>query len=119
MILQVQGRALAEPFPFGTELILDAQQMRGSQKVPSIDINHDGTADIDLWCNKVKARFVVAANTVTIITGEMSPRQCPPERARADDELMAALNAVTSWRMDGEALVLTGGRTLRFLAPTN
>jgi heat shock protein HslJ len=111
--------ALAQAFPYGSELVLDANPMRGSKKVPVIDIGQDGTADIGLWCNSVKARLVVAAHTITIITGEMPPRQCPPDRARADEELLTALNAATAWRMEPEALVFTGGRMLRFRVQTN
>src|SRR5713226_4318253 len=119
MLLGLTANALAQAFPYGAELILDASPMRGSKKIPSLDIGQNGTADIDLWCNTVKARLVVAANTITIITGEMSARQCPPDRARADDDLLTALNQVTNWRMDDSALVLTGGKTLRFLRQTN
>jgi heat shock protein HslJ len=111
--------AFAEPFPFGSELVLDVDPMRGSKKIPVLDIGQDGAAEIDLWCNTVKAQLVVAANTITIITGEMSSRQCPPDRARADDDLLTALNQATSWRMDDSALVFTGGRTLRFRRQTN
>jgi heat shock protein HslJ len=112
-------QAFAEPFPFGSELVLDVDPMRGSKKIPLLDIGQNGLAEIDLWCNSVKAQLVVAANTITIITGEMSSRQCPPDRARADDDLLTALNQVTNWRMDDSALVLTGGKTLRFLRQTN
>lgn len=118
-VLGTAAAALAQAFPFGAEFVLDARQLPGSKKVPSLGINRDGSGDIDLWCGKVKARFVVAANTVTIITGEPSAGQCPPDRVRADGDLMAALTAATNWRMDGEALIFTGGRTLRFLTPTN
>jgi heat shock protein HslJ len=111
--------ALAQPFPFGSELVLDADPMRGSKKIPVLDIGQNGAAEIELWCNSVKAQLVVAANTVTIITGEMSSRQCPPDRARADDELLAALNQATNWRMEDSALVFTGGKTLRFRLQTN
>jgi heat shock protein HslJ len=119
MLAGLAASALAQSFPFGTELVLDASPMRGSKKIPVLDIGQDGAADIDLWCNTVKARLVVAANTITIITGEMSTRQCPPDRTRADEELLAALNDVTSWRMEGQALVFTGGRPLRFRMQTN
>jgi heat shock protein HslJ len=119
IFLCLAPHALAEPFPFGGELVLDANPMRGSKKIPVLDIGQNGTAEIDLWCNSVKAQLVVAANTITIITGEMSSRQCPPERARADDELLTALNQVTNWRMEDSALVFTGGKTLRFLRQTN
>jgi heat shock protein HslJ len=109
----------AQGFPFGHELLLDASPMRGSKKVPMLDIGDAGTAEIDLWCNSVKAQLVVAGDTITIIAGEMAPRQCAPDRARADEDLLAALNGVTNWRMERSALVLTGSRTLRFRAATN
>jgi heat shock protein HslJ len=111
--------ALAQSFPFGSELVLDADPMRGSKKIPVLDIKENGIAEIDLWCNSVKAQLIVAGNTITIITGEMSARQCPPDRARADDELLAGLNQATNWRMENSALVFTGGKTLRFRVQTN
>jgi hypothetical protein len=79
--------AHADGFPFGHELLLDASPMRGSKKVPMLDIGDAGTAEIELWCNSVKAQLVVAGATITIITGEPSARQCAPDRARADDDL--------------------------------
>jgi heat shock protein HslJ len=119
IFLGLAPHAFGEPFPFGGELVLDVNPMRGSKKIPVLDIGQNGTAEIDLWCNTVKAQLVVAANTITIITGEMSSRQCPPDRARADDDLLTALNQATNWRMEDSALVLTGGKTLRFLRQTN
>src|SRR5215470_13603258 len=110
IFLGVALNALAQPFPFGSELVLDADPMRGSKKIPVLDIGQNGAAEIELWCNSVKAQLVVAGNTITIITGEMSARQCPPERGRADEELLAALNQATNWRMENSALVLTSGR---------
>ena len=111
--------AHAQGFPFGHELLLDASPMRGSKKVPMLDIGDAGTAEIELWCNSVKAQLVIAGATITIITGETSARQCAPDRARADDDLLAALNGVTNWRMERSALVLTGSRTLRFRPASN
>jgi heat shock protein HslJ len=119
IFLCMAPHALAQPFPFGSELILDANPMRGSKKLPVLDIGQNGTAEIELWCNSVKAQLVVAANTITIITGGMSSRQCPPDHARADDELLTALNRVTNWRMEDSTLVFTGGKTLRFRMQTN
>jgi heat shock protein HslJ len=109
----------AEGFPFGQELLLDASPMRGSKKVPILDIGDGGSAEIELWCNSVKAQLIVAGDTITIITGESSSRPCAPDRARADADLLAALNDVTSWRMERSALVLSGARTLRFRLQTN
>jgi heat shock protein HslJ len=119
IVLSPASKALAQSFPFGMELLLDVDPMRGSKKIPILDIGRNGAADIELWCNSVKAQLVIAGNTVTIITGEMSARQCPPDRVRADDELLAALNQATNWRMDGSALVFTGGKELKFRVQTN
>jgi heat shock protein HslJ len=119
MFLVLAPGAFAQSFPFGHELRLDANPMRGSKRVPVLDIGERGVAEIELWCNSVKAQLVIAANTITIITGEMSARQCPPEAARADEELIEALNQTTNWRMENLALVLTGGKTLRFRVQTN
>jgi hypothetical protein len=66
IFLCLAPRALAEPFPFGSELVLDANPMRGSKKIPVLDIGPNGAVEIDLWCNSVKAQLVVAANTITI-----------------------------------------------------
>ena len=119
IFLWAAPHAFAQPFPLGSELVLDADPMRGSKKIPVLDIRQNGAAEIELWCNSVKAQLVVAGNTITIITGEMSSRQCPTDRARADDELLTALNETTNWRMEDSVLVLTGGKTLRFRMQTN
>jgi hypothetical protein len=111
----------AQSFPFGRELVLDASPMRGSKKLPVLDIGDRGTAEIDLWCSSVKAQLVIAANTITIITGPKAPRSCSLDLARADDDLIDTLNQATNWRMEDYALVFTGGagRTLRFRIQTN
>jgi len=114
--------ARAQPFPYGRELLLDVNPMRGSKKVPSLDIGNGGAAEIELWCNTAKAQLVVAGNTITIVLGPTSARTCAPEVMRADDDLVAALNQVMTWRMDNAALVLTGApgaRPLRFRIQTN
>jgi heat shock protein HslJ len=113
------AQSASQPFPYGRELRLDVDRMRGTRKIPVLDIGTDGTADIELWCNNVKAQLVVAANTITIITGASSSRQCGPDLLRADDDLLTALSQATLWRMDDAALTLTGGRTLRFVVQTN
>jgi len=93
--------------------------MRGSKRVPNLDIDSKGAVMIELWCNAVQGQMVVAMDTVTIITGAMTQRSCTPDQARADDALIAVLNQVTNWRAEGSALVLTGTRTLRFRVNTN
>jgi heat shock protein HslJ len=113
--------ALAAPseFPFGRELLLDAPPMKGSKRVPSLEIAENGLADIELWCGGVKGQLVVAGDTITILTGAKTERSCTAERMRGDDDLLAALNEVTNWRREGEFLVLTGARTMRFRLQTN
>ncbi len=106
-------------FPFGHELLLDAKPMKGSKRVPSLDIAENGLAEIDLSCNSVKGQLVVAGDTITSLTGEKTDRSCAPERMQGDEDVLAALNEVTNWRREGDILVLTGPRTLRFRLPTN
>ena len=119
IFLCLAPRALAEPFPFGSELVLDANPMRGSKKIPVVDIGQNGAAEIDLWCNSVKGQMVVAGDTITILTGARTERPCTPERMRGDDDMLTALTEVTNWRREGEFLVLTGARTMRFRMQAN
>ena len=106
-------------FPFGHQLMLDVRPMKGSKRVPVIDIDDNGVAEIDLWCNTVQGQVVVANDTITIVTGTKTERECPPERAQGDGELLAALTQVTNWRRDGDRIELTGATTLQFRIPTN
>ena len=107
-------------FPYNSELIMDAKPMRGSKRVPMLVIGAQGETTIEGWCNNVKAQLVVAADTVTILTGASTEQQCAPERMRADEELMTALMEITHWRRDADVLTLRGGKTpLRFRSMTN
>jgi heat shock protein HslJ len=109
-----------EQFPFDSELILDVAPMRGSKKIPNMDVAADGVITMEMWCNRIEGQFVVAANTVTVVTGQPTQRQCPPERAAGDEQLLAALAQVTNWRRRGDTLELTGGpKSLKFKVPTN
>src|SRR5262245_31966679 len=106
-------------FPYNSELIMDAKPMRGSKRVPMLVIGAQGETTIEGWCNNVKAQLVVAADTVTILTGPTTEQQCPAERMRADEDLMAALTEITHWRREGDVLTLRGPKTLRFRTLTN
>jgi heat shock protein HslJ len=107
-------------FPSNTELMMDAKPMRGSKRVPMLVIGAQGEATIEGWCNNVKAQLVVAGDTVTILTGASTEQQCPADRMRADEELMAAIMEITHWRREGDLLTLRGGKTpLRFRTLTN
>jgi heat shock protein HslJ len=108
-----------EEFPFGFEMTLDAARMPGSKRIPSLDIGDNGEVVLELWCKGGKGQFSVAGNTIIFVPGAMETRTCPPERAQADDELLAALADVATWRRQGDAITLTGSKTLRFRLNTN
>ena len=115
------GGALAQSqFPYDSELILDTAPMRGSKRIPNMDVDPKGAIALEMWCNRVEGQFVVAADTVTVLTGQATQRQCPAERAQGDERLLAALSQVTTWRRRGDTLELIGGpQTLKFKLPTN
>jgi heat shock protein HslJ len=108
-----------EPFPFGRELIMDADPIRGSRRVPNMEIDARGAVDMEMWCNRMRAQFIVAGDTLTVLTGPSTERACSPAQQKADADLMAALQQVTGWRREGTSLTLTGGQPLRFRVPTN
>ena len=108
-----------EEFPFGRELLLDTRPMKGSKRIPGIEIDSNGMAAIDLWCNTMQGRAMVSVDAITISTGEKTDRPWAPERAQADDDLAAALAQVTNWRWEGESLVMDGAKELRFRLHTN
>jgi len=118
-LLTFGGATAAPDFPFGHELLLDAKPMKGSRHVPILDIKNNGDTEIDLWCNSVQGQITVTSDTITITTGEKTERQCDPERMRGDDDMLSALSQVTSWRLQGDTLILTGSRTMRFRMETN
>lgn len=106
-------------FPFDSELLLDASPMPGSKRVPSMDVAANGAIALEMWCNRIDGQLVVAADTITVLTGQATDRRCPTARVRRDADLLAALTEVTKWRRQGDMVVLIGPRTLRFRLPTN
>jgi heat shock protein HslJ len=106
-------------FPFDSELMLDVRPMKGSKRVPIIEIGPDGRAAIDLWCNSVEGRIVIVQASITVMTGKMTDRQCDPARMRGDEELLAALQQATSWSRERDVITLRGGKPLRFRKPSN
>ncbi|WP_172112488.1 META domain-containing protein [Bradyrhizobium aeschynomenes] len=111
--------ASAEEFPFGMEMTLDALPQPGSKRVPDLDIGDNGETVLELWCKGGKGQFSVAGNTIVFIAGKIEDRNCPPARAQADDELIAALSAVTNWKRQGDLIIFVGPKTLRFRLNTN
>jgi heat shock protein HslJ len=106
-------------FPYDRELVLDVAPMRGSKRIPNLDIKSNGMVEIEMWCNKVDAQLVVAADTLTVLTGPQTNRPCQPNQSQGDAELLQALSEVTNWRWQGDVLVLVGPKPLRFRLATN
>ncbi|MGQ0681753.1 META domain-containing protein [Bradyrhizobium sp.] len=109
----------AQEFPFGLEMTLEAARMPGSKRIPSLEIGDHGEVVIELWCKGGKGQFSVAGNTIVFVPGAMENRSCPPERAQADDELLAALSDAATWRRQGDFVTLVGPKQLRFRINTN
>lgn len=106
-------------FPFGSELRMDARPLKGSKRVPYVEIAPNGTATIDMWCDSVQSQFVIAADTVTVLIGQKTQRPCTPEQTKADGELLDALQQATNWKREGDGVVLIGARQLKFRPSTN
>src|ERR1700709_2269198 len=82
-------------FPFGLEMTLDVARQPGSKRLPNLEIGDQGEATLELWCKGGKGQFSVAGNTVIFVAGPMEDRACPPARAQAGDDLVAALGGAT------------------------
>ena len=111
--------AMAQEFPFGLEMTLEAARMPGSKRIPSLDIGDNGEVELELWCKGGKGQFSVAGNTIIFVPGAMENRTCPPDRAQADDDLIAALSDAATWRRQGDYVTLIGAKPLRFRINTN
>jgi len=61
----------------------------------------------------------VVDDTITILLGARTEKQCEPDRMQADADLIAALQQVANWHRDGDLLVLQGERSLRFHLSSN
>jgi heat shock protein HslJ len=62
---------------------------------------------------------VFADNTIAIIPVAMRDNKCSPEQLAQDESLLAELTEMKSWRREGEVVVLSGSKTLRFRMSTN
>ena len=118
-VFEVVPARAQEEFPFGLEMTLDAARMPGSKRVPTLEIGDSGEAVLELWCKGGKGQFSVAGNTVIFVAGPLEERSCPPARAQADDELVAALAEVATWKRQGDLISFIGTRPLRFRLNTN
>ncbi len=119
-VLSMSVAAKAEDgFPFGTEMTLEAVPQPGSKRIPNLEIGDNGEVVLELWCKGGKGQFSVAGNTVIFVPGPIQDRSCSPARAQADDDLVAALSAVETWKRQGDVLTLIGPKTLRFRSNGN
>ena len=108
-----------EGFPFGFEMTLETAPQPGSKRRPTLEIGDNGEATLELWCKGGKGQFSVACNTVIFVPGPLQDRSCPPARAQADDELVAALGEAATWKRQGDLVSFIGTRPLRFRINTN
>ena len=106
-------------FPFGMTMTLDVARQPGSKRLPNLEIGDNGEAVLELWCKGGKGQFSVAGNTVIFVLGPLEDRACPPARAQADDDLVAALGEAATWKRQGDFVSFIGTRTLRFRLDTN
>jgi heat shock protein HslJ len=106
-------------FPFGTEMTLDVGRQPGSKRIPNLEIGDNGEVVLELWCKGGKGQFSVAGNTVIFVAGAIENRNCAPDRAQADDDLIAALTDVATWKRQGDFVSFVGAKTLRFRVNTN
>jgi META domain-containing protein len=118
-VVVIAPAAAGDLFPFGTTLILDAAPLRGSKRIPMLEIAENGATSIDLWCASARAQAVVADNSISISPSDLQNTQCEPDRQSRDAELLAALTQVTNWRRKGDIVELLGVTPLRFRLMTN
>jgi len=112
-----------EVFPYDRQWLLDVAPMGKRLRTPSITIDQDGSARIDLWCRTASAQVTASGDQIRIVPAPlpaglpqyMGEGQCAPERMDADVTLLNALAQVTTWRMAGRDLTLEGPVALRFL----
>jgi hypothetical protein len=106
-------------FPFGSEMTLDVARQPGSKRLPTLEIGDSGEARLELWCKGGRGQFSVAGDTVIFVAGPLEDRACPPARAQADDELVAALSDAATWQRQGDFVSFIGTKPLRFRLNTN
>jgi len=116
---QVIPACADDGFPFGLEMTLDVAPQPGSKRLPTLEIGDSGEATLELWCKAGKGQFSVAGNTVIFVAAPLLDRACPPARAQADDELVAALSEAATWKRQGDFVSFIGSRSLRFRLNTN
>jgi heat shock protein HslJ len=113
------ARADDSTFPFDQELMLDTTPKPGTKRIPIIEIAENGATTISLWCVNARAQATVGDGTITFNPEPAQQTQCMPALLSADEELLAAFAAVTTWKRTGDAVDFVGTTTLRFHLMTN
>ena len=107
-------------FPYDRDLVFQGQPMRGSKRVPILTFSQDGRMQIDLWCKRGAGQATITDGKLAIAVGAMTDDPgCSPERAQADEDMLAALATVDGISLTGEFVTLTGPKPLRFRAAGN
>lgn len=120
VVASAAGAFAQESFPFSSEMTLDAGPMRGSKRIPNIEIGQSGEVILEMWCKGARGQFAVANESIVFAPANVDNRNCPPDRAAADDALLASLTEATTWKRQGQDLILSGGaKPLRFRLNTN
>jgi META domain len=117
--LQAAPAQADDGFPFGLDMTLDVARQPGSKRLPNLEIGDNGEVVLELWCKGGKGQFSVAGNTVIFVAGPLEDRACPPARAQADDDLVAALAEAATWKRQGDLVSFLGTKSLRFRINTN
>jgi heat shock protein HslJ len=115
----LQAAHAEDEFPFGFEMTLDVARQPGSKRLPNLEIGDNGEVVLELWCKGGKGQFSVAGNTVVFVAAPLEDRACPPARAQADDDLVAALSETATWKRQGDLVSFVGTKSLRFRINTN
>ncbi len=113
-VFSSHGVRAADGFPFGMEMTLDVASQPGSKRIPNLEIGDAGEVVLELWCKGGKGQFSVAGNSLVFVPGQLQDRDCPPAKAQADDELVAALSEAASWKRQGDLISFIGPKILRF-----
>jgi hypothetical protein len=119
MLLAAYVPVLANEFPFDQEMLLDAEPLPGSKRVPILEIGTDGRAQVDLWCHSGAAQVVVKDEAIVFTLAPLREEGCTPDRAQRDEEMAAALAQVTQWRSEDDLVIFSGPTELRFYLSTH
>jgi heat shock protein HslJ len=84
-----------------------------------LEIAADGRAQVDLWCHSGSGQITVTGRTIKVALGAMREEACTPDRAQRDEDLAAALGAVTQWKVEEDVVVFSGTMELRYRLSTH